>query len=72
MRKLVILSAIALFSVASTAPAFSAIKWKRFPHCDAGPVTMKTCECHRGTSGRFHYCHAGDTCDAAKGICHKK
>ena len=40
-----------------TEPAFAAIKFKRFPHCPEGTVTVKTCECHAGTSGRYHFCH---------------
>jgi hypothetical protein len=52
-------------------PASAAIKFKRFPHCPEGPVTMKTCECHRGTSGRYHFCHAGYSCDTERGKCHK-
>jgi len=52
-------------------PAAAAIKFKRFPHCPEGPVTMKTCECHRGTSGRYRFCHAGNSCDTERGKCHK-
>jgi hypothetical protein len=44
--------------------AFAAIKYERFPHCPDGLVSMKTCECHAGTSGRYHFCHAGHFCHA--------
>ena len=54
-----------------TEPAFAAIKFKRFPHCPAGHVSVKTCECHAGTSGRYHFCHAGNSCDTDTGKCHK-
>ncbi len=54
-----------------TEPASAAIKFKRFPHCPEGIVTVKTCECHAGTSGRYHFCHAGNSCDADRGECHK-
>jgi hypothetical protein len=44
--------------------ASAAIKFKRFPHCPVGLVSMKTktCECHAGTSGRYEFCHAGHYC----------
>lgn len=54
-----------------TEPASAAIKFKRFPHCAEGTVTVKTCECHAGTSGRYHFCHAGNSCDTGTGKCHK-
>jgi hypothetical protein len=54
-----------------TEPAFAAIKFKRFPHCPEGPVSVKTCECHAGTSGRYHFCHAGNSCDTDTGKCRK-
>jgi hypothetical protein len=53
-----------------TEPAVAAIKFKRFPHCPEGPVSVKTCECHAGTSGRYHFCHAGNSCDTDTGKCH--
>jgi hypothetical protein len=52
-------------------PAFAAIKFKRFPHCPEGTVSAKTCECHAGTSGRYRFCHAGNSCDTETGKCHK-
>jgi hypothetical protein len=48
----------------------AAIKFKRFEHCPVGLVTVKTCECHAGASGRFHYCHAGHYCHF-DGTCHE-
>jgi hypothetical protein len=54
-----------------TEPAFAAIKFKRFPHCRQGLVSVKTCECHAGTSGRYHFCHAGNFCDTDTGKCRK-
>jgi len=38
----------------------------------AGLVSKKTCECHAGSSGRFHFCHAGDNCDTTHGLCQKQ
>jgi hypothetical protein len=32
---------------------------------------VKTCECHAGTSGRYHFCHAGNSCDTDTGKCRK-
>jgi len=52
--------------------ASSAVRFKRFEHCSEGLVSQKTCECHAGTSGRFHFCHAGKICDAVHGLCHKQ
>ena len=52
--------------------ASSAVRFKRFEHCSEGPVSQKTCECHAGTSGRFHFCHAGKVCDTVHGLCHKQ
>jgi len=43
-------------------PASAAVKYKRFPHCPEGLVSMKTCECHAGTSGKYEFCHAGHYC----------
>jgi len=54
-----------------TGDAVAAIKFKRFPHCPAGLVTKKTCECHAGESGRYHFCHAGYECDIVTGKCSK-
>jgi hypothetical protein len=49
--------------------ASAAIKFKRFPHCGDGLVTVKTCECHTATSRHFEYCHAGQYCHTAYGGC---
>jgi hypothetical protein len=64
------LAALALCAL-MTQPAIAAIKYKRFPPCAEGNVTVKTCECHAGTSGRYHFCHAGNSCDTNTGQCHK-
>ena len=71
MRPLSILLTCLLWSALLAEPASAAIKFKRFPACSEGAVTVKTCECHRGTSGRYHFCHAGDSCDTNTGKCHK-
>jgi phosphatidylserine/phosphatidylglycerophosphate/cardiolipin synthase-like enzyme len=42
--------------------AFAAVKFKRFPHCGEGLVTVKTCECHAINSRIWHFCHAGEYC----------
>jgi hypothetical protein len=47
---------------------FAAVKYKRFPHCGEGLVSAKTCECHVGTTGRYHFCHAGHYCHS-DGMC---
>jgi hypothetical protein len=54
-----------------TTDAHAAFKFKRFPHCAEGPVTVKTCECHATTSRRWHFCHAGEYCHTYDGTCHK-
>ena len=71
MKRSLLLIAILGLCALITEPASAAIKFKRFPHCPEGPVTMKTCECHRGDSGRYHFCHAGNSCDTERGKCHK-
>jgi hypothetical protein len=71
MRLFLLFSALLSLSFLVTEPAFAAIKFKRFPHCPEGKVTVKTCECHAGTSGRYHFCHAGNSCDIDTGKCHK-
>ncbi len=71
MRTISILFACALTSSLLAGPAFSAVKFKRFPHCPEGLVTKRTCECHAGASGRYRFCHAGDYCDTARGHCDK-
>jgi hypothetical protein len=70
MRLLILLAAVWL-SALGAEPAFAAIKYKRFLPCADGAVTVKTCECHAGTSGRYHFCHAGNSCDTRTGQCHK-
>ena len=61
----------------SAQDASAAIKFKRFPQCAGGPVTEKTCECHALATlttpapRRFHYCHAGESCDTTTGKCSK-
>jgi hypothetical protein len=72
MRKLAVLFACVLFSCLVAEPAFSAIKFKRFPHCPDGLVSKRTCECHAGTSGRYRFCHAGNYCNASRGHCEKR
>lgn len=52
--------------------ASAAVRFKRFEHCPEGLVSKKTCECHAGSSGRFHFCHAGKICDTIHGLCHKQ
>jgi hypothetical protein len=71
MRSRFILLAFAFWCLLPAQPAFSAVKYKRFPQCSAGAVTEKTCECHAGTSSRYHFCHAGNSCDTDTGKCHK-
>jgi hypothetical protein len=71
MRTLSLLFALLGFSLLMIEPAFAAIKFKRFPHCPEGTVSAKTCECHAGTSGRYRFCHAGNSCDTETGKCHK-
>ena len=64
------LLALSLFAID---PAFAAIRFKRFPACPEGavPMSVRTCECHRGTSGRYRFCHGGNICDTEAGKCHK-
>ncbi len=71
MRWFSLVFALLSLSIVATEPAAAAIKFKRFPRCAEGPVSVKTCECHAGTSGRYHFCHAGNSCDTATGQCHK-
>lgn len=70
MRKTLI-ALTCIFSCMLAQEASAAIKFKRFPHCPDGVVTKKTCECHRGESGRYHFCHAGYHCAADTGKCSK-
>jgi len=69
MRKLLIVLACAFICLLGQ-DAFAAVKYMRFAHCPEGLVTAKTCECHTGTSGRYHYCHAGHYCHF-DGVCAK-
>jgi hypothetical protein len=62
MRKSIIVLACVAACCLTAQESFAAIKFKRFEHCPQGLVTAKTCECHVGTTGRFHYCHAGHYC----------
>jgi hypothetical protein len=71
MKLFSILFAFLGWSILAAEPASAAIKFKRFPPCAEGVVTVKTCECHAGTSGRYHFCHAGNSCDTNTGKCHK-
>ena len=58
MRKSIfVLSLVLAYFLAQD--AFAAVKYKRFPHCGQGLVSAKTCECHIGTTGHYHFCHAG-------------
>jgi len=63
--------ALLALSFLATEPAFAAVKFKRFPPCPEGIVSKRTCECHAGTSGRYRFCHAGNSCDTQTGKCHK-
>ena len=71
MRMLWLVFALLGSSLVVTEPAVAAIKFKRFTHCPDGTVNVKTCECHAGTSARYHFCHAGNSCDTQTGRCHK-
>ena len=71
MRPFSLLLVLFNLSLIAAGPAFAAVKFKRFAHCGEGTVTVKTCECHAGTSGRYHFCHAGNSCDTNTGKCHK-
>lgn len=63
MRILPILLTGAFLTCLTAESALAAIKYKRFPQCTGGAVDVKTCECHAGTSSRYHFCHAGNSCD---------
>lgn len=71
MKLFLLLFALLGLCALATEPASAAIKFKRFPHCPEGLVTKRTCECHAGTSGRYRFCHAGNSCDTQTGTCHK-
>jgi hypothetical protein len=76
MKQTFVVLTFALSYLAAT-DAAAAIKFKRFPQCAGGPVTEKTCECHASATlttpapRRFHYCHAGESCDTTTGKCSK-
>jgi hypothetical protein len=73
MKKTLVVLTCALACLAAT-DAAAAVKFKRFPPCAGGPVTERTCECHRSAtpvSHRIRYCHAGQTCDITTGKCIK-
>lgn len=70
MKKSLVVFACA-FALLTSQEAGAAIKFKRFPHCPNGVVSKKTCECHAGDSGRYHFCHAGYQCDTVTGHCSK-
>jgi hypothetical protein len=68
MRKsIIVLSCV--FTCLLAQEASAAIKYKRFAHCLEGLVSAKTCECHAGASGRYHFCHAGQYCHTFEGVC---
>ena len=71
VKFLPLLFSVVSLSLLATEPTSAAIKFKRFPHCPEGIVSKKTCECHAGTSGRYHFCHAGNSCDTDNGQCHE-
>jgi hypothetical protein len=73
MHRTSLLLALLALSFLATEPALAAIKFKRFAACPEGlvPMSVRTCECHRGTSGRYRFCHAGNSCDTQAGKCHK-
>ena len=71
VKKGIFATLICTIACLATQESSAAIRFKRFPHCPEGLVSKKTCECHRGASGRFHYCHAGYYCDSVHGQCKK-
>jgi hypothetical protein len=73
MNRTSLLFALLALSFFAIDPAFAAIRFKRFPACPQGavPMSVRTCECHRGTSGRYRFCHGGNSCDTESGKCHK-
>jgi hypothetical protein len=68
-KSLIVLTCVAACCL-TTQESFAAIKFKRFGQCPVGLVSVKTCECHIGTTARFHYCHAGHYCHF-DGTCHE-
>jgi hypothetical protein len=45
-----IVAVMCVFTCLLAQSAFAAVKFKRFPHCGEGLVTVKTCECHASNS----------------------
>jgi hypothetical protein len=72
LTKIMFATFVCAFTWLTAHESSAAIRFKRFPHCPEGLVSKKTCECHAGSSGRFHFCHAGENCDTAHGLCHKQ
>jgi hypothetical protein len=71
MRKsIIVLSCV--FTCLLAQEASAALKYKRFPHCPEGKVMARTCECHAGASGRYHFCHALHYCNTYTGVCSSK
>jgi hypothetical protein len=76
MKKILVVLICSLPLIAAQSDS-AAIKYKRFPACAGGPVTEKTFECHASAAPvsprthRFHYCHAGESCDTTTGKCSK-
>jgi hypothetical protein len=69
--KKLFIAVVLLSNCLLTPDAFAAIKFKRFPHCGEGLVTVKTCECHASNSRIWHFCHAGEYCHTFDGSCRK-
>jgi len=72
LKKAVVTTLVCAVTCLTVYEASAAIRFKRFDHCPEGLVSKKTCECHAGSSGRFHFCHAGQNCDTIHGLCHKQ
>jgi hypothetical protein len=68
LRKAVFAALIGAITVLTIYEASAAVRFKRFAHCPEGLVSKKTCECHAGSSGRFHFCHAGQNCDTIRSV----
>ena len=72
LKKAVVATLVSAMTCLTICEASAAIRFKRFENCPEGLVSKKTCECHAGMSGRFHFCHAGQNCDTVHGLCHKQ
>jgi len=72
LKKAMVATLVSAITCLTIYEASAAIRFKRFDHCPEGLVSKKTCECHAGSSGRFHFCHAGQNCDTIHGLCHKQ